>query len=171
MFPSFDFVTKLERADCGQLASRCIKRGFQKSERVFVSWKCFLERQIGSKQRDPGLGHLTWLKSPVKRSLFFSSTLLVIYIGIIQYGSCFMKRQTGKAKGCWIGSFEGKASRSVPLLRTPQNAIRYIFRKLEMFIVIWKQCRSVIFGHFKEDRKRFQPNICKSFQPDTNPSA
>ena len=46
-----------------------------------VSWK---DRLVQSNAMQ-GLGHLTWLKSPVKRSLFFSSTLLVIYIGIVSY--------------------------------------------------------------------------------------
>ena len=33
--------------------------GYQPREQKVICGNCFLERQIGSKQRDPGLGHLT----------------------------------------------------------------------------------------------------------------
>ena len=88
----------------------------QESKKV-ICGNCFLERQIGSKQRDAGFGSFDLTEKPCQAFPF----LLVNIVGdihrncIIQYGSCFMKRQMGKAKG--------KASQSV--LRAPQNVIHF----------------------------------------------
>ena len=139
--------------------------GCQPGEQKSDMWELFLGKTDWFKATRSRIGSFDLTEKPCQAFPF----LLVNIVGdihrncIIQYGSCFMKRQMGKAKG--------KASQSVPLLRAPQNVIKYIFRKLEICVFIWKQCITVLFGHFKEDRKRFQPNICKSFQPDTNSSA
>ena len=69
--------------------------GCQAREQKMICGNCFMERQIGWKQRDARLGRLTWQERPVKRSLFLLAMFLTMCIGV-QYASCFMKRQIGE---------------------------------------------------------------------------